>query len=85
MWNCCGFKKPQNKLGLKNKKGLTNPNRCGIIKVLKERLIQMKKEMFKKTGDELQQYLQFRRRGSVVRNKKGKGSYDRNKGKRVSW
>jgi stalled ribosome alternative rescue factor ArfA len=45
----------------------------------------MKKEMFKKTGDELQQYLQFRRRGSVVRNKKGKGSYDRKNGKRVSW
>ena len=42
----------------------------------------MKKEMFKKTGEELQEYLRFRRRGSVVPNKKGKGSYDRNKMKK---
>ena len=38
----------------------------------------MKKEMFKKTGQELQDYLQFQRRGSVVPNKKGKGAYRRN-------
>ena len=31
----------------------------------------------KKLGDELQQYLQFRRRGFSVRAKKGKGSYTR--------
>lgn len=31
----------------------------------------------KKTGEELQQYLHFRRRGSVVQSKKGKGSYNR--------
>ncbi len=43
----------------------------------------MKKEkkidrrMFKKEGEELQQYLHFRKRGSVVQNKKGKGSYNR--------
>ena len=43
----------------------------------------MKKEkkidrrMFKKEGEELQQYLHFRKRGSVVKNKKGKGSYNR--------
>ncbi|MBR5314169.1 MAG: hypothetical protein IKU45_02000 [Clostridia bacterium] len=45
----------------------------------------MKKEMFKKTGEELQEYLRFRRRGSVVRSKKGKGSYNRKEGKKVSW
>ena len=32
---------------------------------------------FKKEGEELQQYLHFRKRGSVVKNKKGKGSYNR--------
>lgn len=37
------------------------------------------RRMFKKEGEELQQYLHFRKRGSVVRNKKGKGSYDRKK------
>ncbi len=31
----------------------------------------------KKTGEELQQYLQFQRRGSKVRAKRGKGSYSR--------
>ena len=47
----------------------------------------MKKEkldrrIFKKTGEELQQYLHFRKRGSRVDNKKGKGSYNRQKAKR---
>ena len=47
----------------------------------------MKKEkidrrMFKKEGEELQQYLHFRKRGSRVENKKGKGSYHRQKFKR---
>jgi stalled ribosome alternative rescue factor ArfA len=42
----------------------------------------MKKQAFdnrvnKKTGEELQAYLQFRRRGSKVPAKKGKGSYNR--------
>lgn len=41
------------------------------------------KRMFKKTGEELQQYLAFKKRGSVVENKKGKGSYNRQKSKRV--
>lgn len=36
------------------------------------------KRMFKKEGEELQQYLQFRKRGSVVENRKGKGGYRRN-------
>lgn len=35
------------------------------------------KRMNKKTGEELQQYLAFRRKGSKVPAKKGKGSYDR--------
>ena len=34
----------------------------------------MGKEYMKKTGEELQQYLQFRRRGSRVEAKKGKGT-----------
>lgn len=41
------------------------------------------KRIFKKTGDELQAYLAFKKRGSVVRNKKGKGSYNRQKSKRM--
>lgn len=35
------------------------------------------RRIYKKTGEELQQYLHFRKRGSVVTNKKGKGSYNR--------
>lgn len=42
----------------------------------------MDKRVNKKTGEELQQYLMFRRRGSKVPAKKGKGSYDRKKMKR---
>lgn len=37
------------------------------------------RRMFKKEGEELQQYLHFRKRGSKVPNKK---AYDRNKAKR---
>ena len=40
------------------------------------------RRIFKKTGDELQEYLAFKRRGSRVENKKGKGSYNRRKFKR---
>lgn len=35
------------------------------------------KRMFKKEGEELQQYLAFRRKTGRVPAKKGKGSYDR--------
>lgn len=35
------------------------------------------KRVNKKTGEELQQYLAFRRKGSKVPAKKGKGSYNR--------
>ena len=36
-----------------------------------------RKADLKKTGDELQAYLQFRRRGSKVENRKGKSAYTR--------
>ena len=41
--------------------------------------MKMKKDMrmFKKTPEELEQYLLFKHRGSFVRTKKGKGSYTR--------
>ncbi len=35
------------------------------------------REIFKKSSEELQEYLQFRRRGSKINSKKGKGSYKR--------
>lgn len=35
------------------------------------------KQAMKRTGDELQEWLQFKRRGSSVQTKKGKGSYSR--------
>lgn len=35
------------------------------------------KRVNKKTGEELQQYLAFRRRGTKVESKKGRGSYNR--------
>ena len=40
------------------------------------------KRMFKKEGEELQQYLAFRRKAGRVPAKKGKGSYDRKKFKK---
>ncbi len=36
----------------------------------------------KKEGEELQQFFHFRKRGFAVANKKGKGSYNRQKMKR---
>lgn len=46
----------------------------------------MKKEIFKKTPEELQQYLQFKRRGFAISAKKGKGSYSRKqKHKNKEW
>ena len=45
-------------------------------------VILMNKEYLKKTGEELQEYLQFRRRGSRVEAKKGKGAkYNRGREK----
>lgn len=37
----------------------------------------MSKEERKKTGEELQEFLAFRKRGYWLKNKKGKASYDR--------
>lgn len=42
----------------------------------------MNKEAMKKSGQELQDFLAFRKRGYWVKNKKGKASYDRAKFKR---
>lgn len=39
----------------------------------------------KKSSEELQEYLQFKRRGSVVRAKKGKGSYTRKPKHASAW
>ena len=39
----------------------------------------MDKRGMKKTGEELQMYLHFRKRGGKVPAKKGKGSYNRKK------
>ena len=35
------------------------------------------KRIFKKSPEELEQYMQFKRRGSRVESNKGKGSYNR--------
>ena len=43
---------------------------------------ELDRRVFKKEGEELQQWLNFRKRGSVVENKKGKGAYNRQKMKR---
>lgn len=44
----------------------------------------MNKEMFKKSKEELQEYLKFkRRRGGKSKIKKGKGSYNRKRLKKV--
>ncbi len=41
--------------------------------------------MFKKTPEELEQYLLFKHRGSFVRTKKGKGSYNRKEKHKKSY
>jgi hypothetical protein len=66
---------------------LTNPQSYGIIKIQKEKklttMAKKKKELdrrvFKKEGEELQQYLAFRKRGSKVESGK---KYNRQKFKR---
>lgn len=37
----------------------------------------MDKQIFKKTGEELQEFLNFRKRANKIPSKKGKGSYNR--------
>lgn len=43
----------------------------------------MKKEMNKKTPDELALFLHYRKRAFAIDNKKGKGSYNRKKFKKA--
>ena len=59
-----------------------------IIEKIKKEIEKMKKHDFDKrvlkmTPEELQEHIRFRRMGSVVPNKKGKGSYNRKKSKKV--
>ena len=73
-----------------SKRGLTNNSFCDIIYTERKREVnEMRKRdkdfdrrIFKKSGEELQEYLAFKKRGSRVENKKGKGSYNRRKFKR---
>lgn len=39
--------------------------------------VTINKQMFKKSPEELQLYLHFKKRGFAIMNKKGKGSYKR--------
>ena len=48
-----------------------------LLDVMKGMVSQMDKKMFKKSPEELQEYLAFKRRGYKVPAKKGKGSYKR--------
>ncbi len=48
-------------------------------------LMTVDKRINKKSKEELQEYLQFRRRGYFVKSKKGKGSYDRAKFKQGNY
>ena len=69
---------------------MTNNSFCDIIYTERKREVnEMRKRdkdfdrrIFKKSGEELQKYLAFKKRGSRVENKKGKGSYNRRKFKR---
>ena len=60
-----------------------NGDFCAIIKIqtgiFSEVIFvgKVDKSMFKKTEEELQEYLSFRKKGFVIENKKGKGSYNR--------
>lgn len=49
--------------------GLTNAQKCDIIYMMKE-VSQMDKRVNKKTGDELQGYMHFKKRGYVQKDKK---------------
>ena len=50
----------------------------------KKKKKEIDKQVFKMEGEELQQSLHFKKRGSVVKNKKGKGSYDRRENKKIN-
>jgi uncharacterized membrane-anchored protein YitT (DUF2179 family) len=46
---------------------------------MKEEKKEIDKRIFKKSPEELQEYLHFKKRGFSINNKKGKGSYSRKK------
>ena len=52
-------------------------NMLGGMKSMKKQEQKLDKRMFKKSAEEVQQYQMFKRRGSVVENRKGKGSFKR--------
>ena len=49
------------------------------------RVDKMDKSIFKKRDEELQQWMHFKKRGSVVNNKKGKGAYTRKEKHKESY
>ena len=54
---------------------ISTQQRKEVIKMKKEK--DLDKRMFKKSPEELEQYLHFKKRGFAIDNKKGKGSYKR--------
>lgn len=52
-------------------------NMRGDMKNMKKQEKKFDKRIFKKSPEEVTQYQMFKRRGFVVENKKGKGSYKR--------
>ena len=54
---------------------ISTQQRKEVIKMKKEK--ELDKRMFKKSPEELEQYLHFKKRGFAIDNKKGKGSYTR--------
>ena len=52
-------------------------NMRGGMKNMKKQEKKFDKRIFKKSPEEVAQYQMFKRRGSVVENKKGKSSYKR--------
>ena len=56
---------------------ISTQQRKEVIKMSKKKNKELDKRMFKKTPEELEQYLHFKKRGFAIDNKKGKGSYSR--------
>ena len=52
-------------------------NSLGGMKKMKQTEKKFDKRIFKKNPEELERYMLFKRRGSVVESKKGKGSFKR--------
>ena len=63
-------------LYIHNKKRKYNRFTKEVSKMSKK--AEVDKRMFKKSPEELQQYLHFKKRGFAIENKKGKGSFKRN-------